>query len=57
MKKQKVGIIAKNILNKKRTGNTCMEYIPKFNSLYVLEVNPTLVKRFNIRVGDNIFFN
>ena len=39
------------------TGNTCMEYIPKFNSLYVLEVNPTLIKRFNIRVGDDIFFN
>ncbi len=38
------------------TGKMCIEYQPQFNSLYVLELNPNAITKFNIEVGDLINF-
>ncbi|MCL4392761.1 DUF192 domain-containing protein [Patescibacteria group bacterium] len=38
------------------TGKMCIEYQPVFNSLYVLELSPKAITKFNIKVGDLINF-
>ncbi len=36
------------------TSNKCLLYKPKYNSKYVIEVNPSFVEKNNIRVGNSI---